>query len=257
MNTKDIEKTSGVVEIDLMHILSTLWKRAWIIVLAGCIFAAAAFAWTVFAVEPQYSASTMLYVNNSMSLGSATVSISDLNASKSLVNTYIVILKNRTTLEEVIENTSVPYTYEQLSGMISAAAVNDTEIFRITVTTNDPYEAAAIANEITNVLPRRVEDIVEGASMKCVDHAVVNTAKVSPSISRNTLLGLVLGIFAACAVLAIISILDDTIHDEEHLLREYEYPVLAKIPDLFETSNSSRYAYYQKSSSSKSGGDKA
>ena len=52
-----------------------------------------------------YTASALMYVNNnSLSVGSTKVSLSysDLTAAKSLVDTYVVILNARTTLNEVI-----------------------------------------------------------------------------------------------------------------------------------------------------------
>ncbi|MCD8326350.1 MAG: hypothetical protein LUC90_06610 [Lachnospiraceae bacterium] len=62
------------------------------------------------------------------------LSSADLTASQGLVDTYIVILKSRTTLEAVIEESGVDYTYSELYDMIDASSVNSTEVFRITVT---------------------------------------------------------------------------------------------------------------------------
>ena len=63
----------------------------------------------------------MMYVNNSsISVGSTQVNLNDLTAAQSLVNTYIVILNTRGTLEEVIDQAGLSYDYETLSGMISA-----------------------------------------------------------------------------------------------------------------------------------------
>ena len=71
-----------------------------------------------------------MYVNNSnLSVGSTSISLTDLNAAQSLVDTYIVILKSRPTLEDVIEKANVSYTYEQLESMISASSVDGTEGF--------------------------------------------------------------------------------------------------------------------------------
>ena len=86
----------------------------------------------------------MFYVNNNnLSIGEATVSISssDISASKSLVNSYIVILRTRETLNDVIDYSGVDRTYAQMRNMISASAVNNTEIFQEVVTSEDPAEA--------------------------------------------------------------------------------------------------------------------
>ena len=131
--------TDNEMVIDLVQLAKALWHRAWAILLAMVIFGAAAFSYAYFLITPLYKASAMLYVNNSsLSVGSTKVDLSDLNAAQSLVDTYIVILKTRTTLEEVIEAAGLSYDYETLSDMIEAGAVNSTEVFSIEVTSPDP-----------------------------------------------------------------------------------------------------------------------
>ena len=51
-----------------------------------------------------------------------------------------------------------------------------------------------------------------------------------------------LGVLLSSAVLCVISIMDGTVHDEEYVLNTYDYPVLAKIPDLVGMGNK-RYGY--------------
>lgn len=240
--------------VDLMHILKTLWRKAWVLVLTGIAIAGIAFSYSTFFITPKYSSQIMLYVNNSsFSVGNTSFSISssEISAAQSLVKTYIVILNNRTTLEKVIENTGVDYTYEQLSGMIVAAPVDDTEIFSISVTSDDPEEAALIANGIARVLPRRVSEIIDGSSMKVVDMAVVDTQKVSPNITKYTAFGFTLGFFFAFAVVAIYALFDNTIRNEEYILQKYDFPVLAKIPNLLDSESKSGHYYYSSSSASK------
>ncbi len=232
--------------IDVSHILKSLWHRAWVIVLSGILAGALGFYISAFVIVPNYSSSILLYVNNSdISLGNTSfnISASDISASQSLVKTYGELLNNRTTLERVIEETGVKYTYKELSKMVKSGSSNGTEIMKVTVTTNDPYEAAKIANCIAEVLPIRISEIIEGASMEVVDSAIPHLEKVSPSITRYTEIGLILGVFLSVLVLAAFAMMDDTIHDEEYVLQTYNYPILAKIPNLMGSSNK-KYSYY-------------
>lgn len=234
--------------IDLMHIAKALIHRTWVIVLAGVLAAVIGFSIAAFVIAPKYSAAVMLYVNNSsFSLGNTSFSISssEITAAQSLVKTYGEILNNRTTLERVIEKAEVSYTYKELSKCITAAPSNDTEIMKVTVTTEDPFEAARIANCIAEVLLVRISEIIDGASMEVVDSAVANLEKVAPSITRYTATGLLLGFVLSALVLVIIAMLDDTVHDEEYVLRTYDYPILAKVPNLLgHSSKEYKYRYY-------------
>ena len=239
---------NDVNSFDLVHIARTLWRKVWIIVASGLITGFLGFVLSACVLTPQYSSSIMLYVNNStFSIGDQfNISASDLTAAQSLVKTYIVMLQNRTTLEAVIEKADVDYTYEELEDMISASSVNDTEVFQVTVTCDHPYEAAKIANVIAEVLPRRVSEIIDGSTMRVVDSAAVDTDKVFPSVTGFTALGILLGVILSVVVLILIAIADDTIRDEEYILQNYDYPILAKIPDLVSSGSGKSYGYYYK-----------
>lgn len=232
--------------IDLAHIIKSVWHRIWVVVICGVLAAAIAFSIAAFAITPTYSSSIMLYVNNSsFTVGDLgfSISSSEISAAQSLVKTYTVLLKNRTTLEKIIDETKVEYTWEELYEMIDAAPVNETEIMEVTVTTTDPYEAEKIANGIARILPKRVSEIVEGSSMEVVDSAIAINKKVAPNITKFTAIGLVLGVVFSVALLIVLALLDNTIHDEEYVLNNYGYPILAKIPDLLNT-GTKKYAYY-------------
>lgn len=240
------KKNSEFYTIDVLHIVKMLWKRAWLIVLSGLLAAAIGFSISAFVIAPTYSSSVKLYVNNSsISLGSTSFSItaSELTAAQSLVRTYGDILDSRSTLERVIEKADVDYTWKELSEMISYAPSNDTEIMKVTVTCEDPYEASRIANMIAEVLPVRISEVIDGASMEVVDSAVPDLDKVAPSITNYTATGLLLGVLLSIVAFVVLALMDDTIHDEEYVLRTYDYPILGKVPDLLNTGNKS-YGYY-------------
>lgn len=234
--------------IDVLHVIKYLMKKAWIIALSAILVGALCFSFFAFMVAPKYSSSIMLYVNNSsFSLGNTSFSISssEITAAQSLVKTYGEILSNRTTLERVIDKTELDYDYETLKGMVTSSLSNNTEIMKVTVTSEDPYEAAKIANCIAEILPIRISEIIDGASMEVVDAAVPNKNKVSPSITKNTVVGAFAGAALAIIALALIAMLDDTIHDEEYVIQTYDYPILAKVPNLLQSgSKQTEYYYY-------------
>ena len=240
----------GMDEIDLLELGRTLWKKAWAILLAAVIFGGCFLGYTALFIKPKYTAKTLLYVNSSnISLGAAKVSISaaELSAAQSLVDTYIVILQTRTTLNEVIAQSGVPYTYEEIIGnnMIQAKAVNSTEVFAIEVTSTDPKEAEVLANTIGVVLPDKIASIVEGSSARIVDYAVVPSQKSSPSLRKNTMLGVVLGAFLAAALIVVKELMDTKVRDSDYLKQTYNTPVLAVIPDLT-SSGGKNYSQYAK-----------
>jgi capsular polysaccharide biosynthesis protein len=232
--------------IDIFHMLKYIWKKVWIVVIVGLLTAAVGFSASAFFMTPKYSASVMLYINNkTLSIdGIGSITQGDITASQSLLKTYTVILKTRTTLEAVIDKSDLGYSYQELEKMVDASSANGTEIMKVTVTSEDPYEAARIANSIAEVFPVRISEIIEGSSIEVVDSAIPILQKVSPSITKYTAVGLLIGVLASVSVLVVFALLDDVIHDEEYVLTTYNYPILAKIPDLNSSGSDKKYGYY-------------
>lgn len=236
------------IEIDIMQIFGLLASRLWVILICGFVCASIFFSYAFYFIEPKYESSTMFYVNNNnLSIGSISYSISssDISASQSLVDTYIVILNTRNTLETVIEKANLDYKYEQLLGMISASSVNSTEIFKVNVRSTDPKEACIIANTIAAVLPDKISEIVTGSGAKIVDYAVVNASKVSPSIPLYTITGLLIGVVISCIAIILKDYFDDTIRCENDLTERFgNIPTLAVIPNL-NAKHGNSYHYYK------------
>ncbi len=232
--------------LDSKHLLLSLLKKSWLILIFGVIFGSFAFIYSSFFVTPKYSSSVMLYVNNkSLSISDIEISASDLSASQSLIDTYMGILMNRTTMEEVAEKAGVDYNYVALMNMVSASKLEGTELFYVTVTGTDPYEAAHIANCISDVLSGRIEEIIDGCSLRLVDKAVPNIKKVSPNILVQVLKYFFVGCFSTGLILAAYIILDDTIRSEDYISKTYDLPILSIIPELGEkTAGGSGYAAY-------------
>ena len=235
------------IEIDLLKVAQALLRKAKFIIAVTLLVAAAAFAVTYFLITPMYTSTAMMYVNNSgFSLGNTSFSISqgELTAAQGLVDTYIVLLKSRTTLEEIIDQCSVEYSYEELYDMIESEAVNSTEIFSIDVTSKDPQEAEKIANTITQVLPERIASIVDGSDVRIVDHAVVPSERTSPSFTLNTVIGALVGFVLAAAIVVLHYMLDDKISEDEYLTHTYpNIPLLAVVPDMVSTAYKGCYQY--------------
>lgn len=246
-----MDKKNTYYEIDIIQLLQALWRKAWALVLAALIGGGIAFSYSAFLIAPLYEAEAQMYVNNSsFSVGSTSFSINnaELTAAQSLVDTYIVILVSRPTLERVIDETGINYSCEELEAMISAAPVNNTEVFSITITSKNPQEAELIANAIVDILPERISDVVDGSSVRTVEWAIIPSEKSSPNITMYTAVGMLLGVVIAC-ILTIIQLAGDTmIHDEDYLTETYKLPVLAVIPNLYDDNKNNYYSTYESKS---------
>lgn len=248
-------KENEEFEIDLGRLLRAVLGKTWLVALVSVLGAVMMFAVTHFLITPQYESTAMFYVNNnSLSVGDASFSLSsgDLSTSRNLVDSYIVILNTRETLNDVLDYAQSSRTYSELKDMISANSVNETEIFRVTVTSPDPAEAELLANAIAYVLPERIGTIIDGTSAKIVDTAVAASNPSSPSYTKNILIGFMLGFLLTVGIIVVREIFDIMIRSEEDLAEVCTHPVLASVPDMMSASKGGySYGYDRKDGKTK------
>ena len=175
-------------------------------------------------------------VNNESNKTMNKVLGSDITASQMLVDTYIVMLKSNTVLNEVsnilVESGLKDFDAEKLRDCITAKSIDETEVFEIKVKATDPHQTYIIANVIADVSPKLIQTFVEASSIKVVDYAAEGE-RVSPNVQKNTALGLIIGFVLACLLLLVVDLFDTRIKDEEQL-KALNLSVLGSIPDLFE-----------------------
>lgn len=234
-------------DVDLLALLRLFWKYLWLIVFLGVLLGVGSLAYTFFCVTPQYSASTTIYINNSIMTDTVTtISASDLSASAQLATTYKAVIKSDRVLDQVIEKENLDMSAGQLAGKISAVSVDNTEILKISVTDSDPKRAARIANTIAAVAPDEISDIIDGSSVKIVDEAKIPTVRSSPNYRKNTFLGALIGVLIGIVFVIIRQVMDVTVHGEDDLeddLDEFGIPLIGVIPDFASATRVQNYGY--------------
>lgn len=224
------EKDQGI-ELDIGRIFTVLWRRVWVILLAGVLVATVAFSYAWFLVSPVYESSAKIYVRNVYDGNNGAYSQAQIDGAQALARTYMVILDSRPIWEQVQQKTGLQYTHKQLKGMVAAQSLNETEVFQVTVRAYDYKHAAAIATALTEILPEALSNIVEGGSVRVVEQPVENPEPVGPSYFKYILLGAAIGIFLSAAIIILLDIMDNFIDTEAYLTNKYEdIPLLAVIP---------------------------
>ncbi len=228
-------------EISLKELFVCIWDKLWIIALTTIVFGVAAFIITEYIIAPQYKATISMYVNNKTEATSS-LTTSDVAAAKSLVDTYITIIKSNSVLEDIVDDASFECTPTQIKTMMSAKSLNGTEVFEVSITTDSAEKSAEIANLIADISPNKISEIVEGSSVKIIDVAKVPTEPVSPSMSKNVAIACLLGFIICSFVIVLIHMFDTTIYSEDDIKKFCTLPVLGIFSDFSQVS-SNRYGY--------------
>ena len=221
------------LQIDLLELLLAFLHRWWLFAILGIIVAGGVFLYTYIAVTPMYRASVSLFVNNRQARDdTGYVSSADITTSRNLVPTYITIAKSDTVLEDVANRLEGRYSVAKLKSMISISQVSNTEVFSISAVSPDPVEAARVANAMAEVAPGAIASIIEGSSAKVVDYAKVPSSRYTPSYTKNTLIGLLIGLVIAGLIVTIQTLTDVRIKDEEDINKVCSYPIIGQIPNF-------------------------
>lgn len=227
------------VEFDLRNLFKILLKRSWIIFLCMVIMGAAMLVYTVNFVAPQYKANVTMYVNNNTNNNGSGIDSTDLAVALRLVKTYVTIISSDNVLDKVISETELDLTAEQVRSMLSAEVVNETEMFRVSVTAPSPQLAADIANAIAEVAPDEIAAIIEGSTAKVIDYAKVPKGRNSPNYTTSTAIGALIGVVLSVLAILLHNMLDLTVHNEDELTNTFSIPVLGVIPELQESKKQS------------------
>lgn len=217
-------------QIDIIQLLKVIFRKLPIILAATLICGSAAYIYSQWFMPPVYSANVKLYVNNQQGISeSAKVQSSDVATSSTLVYGYVAMMKTDRVLEEVAMNTGLDYSVAQLSSMISAAGVDETPLFVVTVRSRVPEHAQTIANVVADVAPSVIQEVVKGSGTEIVDRAKLPTVPVSPNSGRITLMGLLLGFIVSVAGVLALDRLDLRVKGAAQLAESFDLPVLGVV----------------------------
>ena len=219
----------GEMEIDLLELLLYYRDRLlWIILgfLAGATIAALI---TYYLITPVYTATAKMYMVSSST--QSVIDLTDLNIGQSLSKDYVELLKTRPIIEDVIEEQGLEYKYNELLSMLDMAIVSDTRIIAIRATSQDPEEAMHIANALADKGVKELPKLMETPQPHIAEYAIIPVNPSSPSLSRNVMIGAMIGMIVMLGIFLIRFIMDDTFKSADDIEREFGVIPLTVIPE--------------------------
>ena len=221
-----VTNNNDEIEIDLGEIFHLILSRLGVIILSGIILGVISIIGTMLFITPQYESTTKIMVLNKQD--SNTLTSADMQTSTQLTKDYAELIKSRTVLEGVIAQLNI--TYQQLLGKLTVDTSTDSRIVTIIVSDEDPYTASEMANAIRDMAAEHIQSVMDIEAVNVVDSANIPSEKASPSLAKNGVIGGLLGVIIAMAIVIIIYLTNDTIKVEEDVERYLGLSVLGSIP---------------------------
>ena len=215
--------------IDLTEILSAVRQHLLELIFVTLVAALVGFTSSKFLMTPKYDSSALMIVNTRQDVN-ANVTSDQINSATKLVSTYSIIIKSDTVLQQVIDNLGLNLTYAQLNKRVTVAAVDDTQVMKITVQSDSPEWARQVCEQIITVAPDVIKEAVEAGSVKVISNASLATEPVSPNIKKNTMLAAAVGFVLVIGIIVLQVLLDNKINTEEDVTKYLDMTVLGVIP---------------------------
>ncbi len=218
------------MEFTVNEVIKLVLKRIVWIIVSLFIGLSASFIYSKYIINPSYTASVQLYVLPDASETSA--GLNELNYAQKVVTTYINFLNTNVFFERIQDNTELNYSISQLKNMTSVKTVNNTEIFKISVTSHSAQDSYTLAESMQRIAPELITSIKPSAKISVVDPVTFPAGPSGPNIIKNSMVGGMLGFVISVIIIFLIEILDVNIKDKEDLTATYPFPVLGEIPNL-------------------------
>ena len=222
-----MEERYEETEIDLVEVFHALMSKIWLIILLAGLGFGMMIGYTMLFVKPTYSSSSTIYI---LTKTTSITSLADFQIGTQLTQDYKVIITSRPVLEEVIENLGLNMSYDTLKGQISVNNPDNTRFLELTVKNNDAYLAKKIVDELTNVSVKKTAEVMETEPPNIMDYGQLPESPIAPSMKKNGIIGGLLGLVLACAIIIIRYMMNDSIKNGEDVERYLGLNVLGMIP---------------------------
>ena len=232
--------------ITIQKILAILLHRIVFILAAAAVMGLLFFLYSSIIVEPMYSTSAMIFVqnydkaktsnqdstkptdaqngannNSSNNAQAKKIFSSDISGSNSLAGICVTLFQNSDEITALYDGCSV-----------TMEVTEETFYITITVNGNDPQKCANVANQISEKCIEVYSKHFDYGQIGIITTAKEPGAPISPDKMRSALIGAAIGLILACVISILLELVDTTIKPDEDLSEIYKVPVFAEIPDF-------------------------
>ena len=244
--------------IDLRRLWMLLRAHIWAIIAWAVGLGAVGFVLAAFVVEPKYTSTTQILVNQKRNASDAGQAYTAQQADVQMINTYKDIITSPVILKDaskwiknptevvkpakkakyrtladgtkklispaepaVIRRAGRGYNVsaKEMQKDISVTTQQNSQVFTISAKSNDSEKAQAIANAVAQTFKSKIKKIMKVNNVTIVSPAVLGT-KTFPKTSLFTLAGIILGLIISIALVVLRDSFNTTVRDDDYLTKE-------------------------------------
>lgn len=229
-------RPAGLTLTEMLRVL----RRKWALVVGIVVVTTAAATAFVLLATPLYRAEAAMYVSVHSAGASNPVDLTQGGSyARQAVISYARVITSPIVLDRVVADLALDESAEDLSKSIVATTPADSVLINVSVEREDPEEAAAIANSLTENFTQVVEEVIErpqdgsnsAVQVTTIRPALVPNDPFSPATAQGIALGLVLGLIFGVAAAFLRTELDTRLRTPDDVQRITALPLLGEIPN--------------------------
>ena len=257
--------------IDLRRLFNLCRKHLKFLITCTIALALAGFIVSKFIMTPKYTATTQLLVNQKNENNANGQAYNNQQADIQVINTYKDIITSPVILKETKKELANPVkvihkaqpakyktladgtkrlvsaakpakvehigqgysmTTSQLSDAITIKTQTNSQVFSVSVETDNPKKSAAAANTIASVFKKRIKKIMNVNNVTIVARATTPSKQSSPNVKLFTLAGAVLGLLISFMIVLMRDLMDTSVRDNDFMVDELGLTNLGQITHI-------------------------
>ena len=255
------------IDENVQKLLMAILRKWKVIVLFAVIGALVGYFYTANFTQLQYTSTVefLAYATDAQyEIGDSTVktassdqmrisNTSKMNYAMNMLNTYIEIMNTNEFTSKVAQDLNdrknSSYTGGDVKNAISVKAIENTAMFKITVTTASADLSYEIAHQLETSVPEMMGETNSGlVNVSVEDRPVKASAAGRLGYTKKCSIAAAVGAVIAVAYIVLRNLLDVRVHSSEELVEKYNLPVLGSIPSFEVKSGSQSRATVTKDS---------
>lgn len=194
--------------ITLWQLLRIMKRHFFLILIMTVLIAGGGFAIAKYALEPQYTSTAQILVNQKDATANGQA-FNNQQAAVQMISTYKELITNHQILSSAQKQLAQPedtdqpayqLSYKKLKKMVSVRTIQNAQVFELRVKAPNAQEAATIANTVTDTFQNKIKKIMGFNNTKVTSRAIVPTKPSFPNVLLFTLGGALLGLFLGTLV---------------------------------------------------------
>ncbi|MBQ9019728.1 hypothetical protein IJ096_00135 [Candidatus Saccharibacteria bacterium] len=156
-------------EIDIKSLAKFVVSKVYIILITLALALGIGEFYTFNLQKPMYKSTTELVLLKDADSSSSQLTVSDVQVSNNLVNTYSEIIKSNNVLGKVINDLNLNYDTNTLKGKLTISTTTGTQLISVSVSDASAEQAQKIASTLATTFKNEIKNIYNLYNVQIVD----------------------------------------------------------------------------------------